>query len=150
VAFREVQVNEVREVLRCWLSVDWLRMAAERAGVEPKTARATWAAQAGGLLRDGGEVQLFDELMVAVVAVIAVIAVVRPARQRERPRRGSRCSGTRRRSVTEAHFNTRRPHRPLEQRSPIGLAASRPSRTTGAVLRMQILGGLINECQQAA
>jgi hypothetical protein len=32
-------VNEVREVLRCWLAGDGLRTAAERAGVDRKTAR---------------------------------------------------------------------------------------------------------------
>jgi transposase len=75
VAFREVRVNEVREVLRCWLSGDGLRTAAERAGVDRKTARRyVEAAQAAGLVRDGGAGQLCDEL------IGAVIAAVRPAR----------------------------------------------------------------------
>ena len=39
VAFREVRVIEIREVLRCWLAGDGLRTAAERAGVDRKTAR---------------------------------------------------------------------------------------------------------------
>ena len=74
-AFREVRVNEIREVLRCWLGGGGLRTAAERAGVDRKTARRyVEAAQVAGLVRDGGDDQLGDEL------VGAVIAVVRPAR----------------------------------------------------------------------
>ena len=38
-AFREVRVIEVREVLRAWLAGEGLRTAAERAGVDRKTAR---------------------------------------------------------------------------------------------------------------
>ena len=38
-AFREVRVIEVREVLQAWLSGAGLRTAAERAGVDRKTAR---------------------------------------------------------------------------------------------------------------
>jgi transposase len=75
VAFREVRVNEVREVLRCWLGGGGLRTAAERAGVDRKTARRyVEAALTAGLVRDGGECQLTDEL------IGAVIAAVRPAR----------------------------------------------------------------------
>lgn len=74
-AFREVRVNEIREVLRGWLSGDGLRTVAERAGVDRKTARRyVEAAQVAGLVRDGGEGQLSDEL------IGAVIAAVRPAR----------------------------------------------------------------------
>ena len=76
VAFREVRVNEIREVLRCWLAGDGLRTVAERAGVDRKTARRyVEAAQAAGLIRDGGAEQLCDEL------IGQVIAAVRPARQ---------------------------------------------------------------------
>ncbi len=76
VAFREVRVVEVREVLRCWLAGEGLRTAAERAGVDRKTARRyVDAAVALGLVRDGGEGQLSDELLGAVVAA------VRPVRQ---------------------------------------------------------------------
>jgi hypothetical protein len=75
-AFREVRVVEVREVLRCWLAGEGLRTAAERAGVDRKTARRyVEAAAALGLVRDGGEQQLSDELLGAVVAA------VRPVRQ---------------------------------------------------------------------
>ncbi len=75
-AFREVRVNEIREVLCCWLAGDGLRTAAERAGVDRKTARRyVEAAEVAGLLRGGGEGQLSDEL------IGAVVAAVRPARQ---------------------------------------------------------------------
>ena len=74
-AFREVAMIEVREVLRCWLAGAGLRTAAERAGVDRKTARRyVDAAVAAGLVRQGGEAQLTDELLGAVVAA------VRPAR----------------------------------------------------------------------
>ena len=74
-AFREVAVIEIREVLRCWLDGQGLRTAGERAGVDRKTARRyVEAAVAAGLARDGGEAQLTDELLGAVVAA------VRPAR----------------------------------------------------------------------
>jgi transposase len=76
VAFREVAVIEIGEVLRCWLGGLGLRTAAERAGVDRKTVRRyVDAAVAAGLVRDGGEGQLTDELLGAVVAV------VRPARR---------------------------------------------------------------------
>lgn len=73
--FREVDEVEVREVLRCWLAGDGLRTAAERAGVDRKTARRYVAAgQAAGLVRDGGAGQLTDEL----IGVVA--GAVRPVR----------------------------------------------------------------------
>jgi hypothetical protein len=63
VAFREVRVVEVREVLRACLSRAGLRIAAERAGVDRKTAhRYVAAGQEAGLRRDGSEGQLTDEL----------------------------------------------------------------------------------------
>ncbi len=52
-AFREVDVIEVREVLRGWLDGGGLRTVAARAGVDRKTARRyVEAAQAAGLARD--------------------------------------------------------------------------------------------------
>jgi transposase len=71
-AFREVCVHEVREVLRQWLGSELgLRPVAERAGVDRKTARRyVEAAVAAGLVRDGGERQLTDELIGAVVAAV--------------------------------------------------------------------------------
>jgi hypothetical protein len=74
-AFREVLVTQVREVLRAWLAGAGKRPAARRAGVDVKTAaRYIRAAQAAGLAREGGESQLTDELLGVVVAA------VRPAR----------------------------------------------------------------------
>lgn len=53
--FREVSVIEVREVLRGWLDGAGLRLIAERAGVDRKTARRYMqAAQAAGLDRSAG------------------------------------------------------------------------------------------------
>ena len=74
-AFREVLVTEVREVLRAWLAGEGKRPAARRAGVNVKTAQRYIAAgQAAGLARDGDESQLTDEL------IGVVVAAVRPAR----------------------------------------------------------------------
>ena len=74
-AFREVWVTQVREVLRAWLAGAGKRPAARRAGVDVKTAaRYIHAAQAAGLARGGDESQLSDELLGQVVAA------VRPAR----------------------------------------------------------------------
>jgi len=75
VAYREVLVTEVYEVLRAWLDGCGKRPAAARAGVNVKTAaRYIAAAQAAGLERAGGEGQLTDGL------VGQVVAAVRPAR----------------------------------------------------------------------
>ena len=74
-AFREVAVTEIREVLRGWLSGAGLRRVAEQAGVDRKTARRyVEAAVEAGLVRDGGAGQLTDEL------VGLVAQAVRPAR----------------------------------------------------------------------
>src|ERR1022692_4474950 len=75
-AFREVGVTEIREVLRAWLAGAGLRRAAEQAGVDRKTARryVEAAVVAAGLARDGGAGQLTDEL------VGQVAQAVRPAR----------------------------------------------------------------------
>ena len=73
--FREVSVIEIREVLRAWLAGKGLRKVGGQAGVDRKTARNyVNAALAAGLVRDGGEEQLTDEL------VGQVVAAVRPAR----------------------------------------------------------------------
>lgn len=66
---------ETREMLRAWLAGKGLRRVAEQAGVDRKTARRyVDAAVAAGLVRDGGEDQLTDELLGQVVAA------ARPAR----------------------------------------------------------------------
>ena len=75
-AFREVAVTEIREVLRAWLSGTGLRRVAEQAGVDRKTARRyVEAAVEAGLVRDGGLAQLTDGL------VGQVAQAVRPAGQ---------------------------------------------------------------------
>ena len=74
-AFREVMVTEVREVLRAWLAGNGLRRVAEQAGVDRKTARRyVQAAEAAGLVRESGQAQLTDEL------IGQVVQEVRPAR----------------------------------------------------------------------
>ncbi|MGH9307298.1 MAG: IS21/IS408/IS1162 family transposase [Acidimicrobiales bacterium] len=75
-AFREVSVIQVKEVLRRWLRQDeGLRSMATGAGVDRKTARRYVEAAVGlGLDRDGGESQLTDEL------IGGVCEVVRPSR----------------------------------------------------------------------
>jgi transposase len=74
-AFREVAVVEIREVLRAWLSGAGLRKVGEQAGVDRKTARRyVEAAEEAGLARGGGVAQLTDEL------VGQVAEAVRPAR----------------------------------------------------------------------
>jgi hypothetical protein len=75
VGFREVSVVEVHEVLRAWLEGHGLRKAAERAGVDRKTARRyVAAAEDAGLSRDADVAAVSDEL------VGLVVEAVRPAR----------------------------------------------------------------------
>ncbi len=63
-AFREVGVHEIREVLRLWLRGEGLRSAARLARVDRKTVRRyVAAAVACGLDRAGGEGQLGDGLL---------------------------------------------------------------------------------------
>ncbi len=63
-AFREVQVHEIREVLRLWLRGESIRSAERLAGLDRKTVRRyVSAARACGLERSGGEGQLSDELL---------------------------------------------------------------------------------------
>lgn len=78
-AFREVRVHEVREVLRQWVGSELgLRPIAERAGVDRKTARRYIdAALSVGVCRDGGPGQLTDEL------IGQVINAVRPERAQD-------------------------------------------------------------------
>ena len=66
-AFREVQVHEIREVLRLWLRGEGIRSVERLAGLDRKTVRRyVAAAQACGLDRAGGEGQLGDALISAV------------------------------------------------------------------------------------
>ena len=79
-AFREVSVNEIREVLRVWLGVAGLprpgyRTIAAHCGVDRKTVRRyVEAAQAAGLRRDD-DVSALDDGLIGTVA-----EAVRPAR----------------------------------------------------------------------
>jgi transposase len=74
-AFREVRVFEVREVLRLWLRGEGVRSTERLAGVDRKTVRRYVAAAVElGLVRDGGEEQLAD------VFVGSVVETVRPHR----------------------------------------------------------------------
>lgn len=67
-AFREVRVFEVREVLRLWLGGEGLRAISRLAGMDRKTVRRyVEAAESLGLVRDGDEDQLSDVLLGQVV-----------------------------------------------------------------------------------
>ena len=89
-AFREVSVTEIREVLRLWLRGEGLRSIAQLVAADRKTVRRyVEAAQAAGLSRDGGEDQLTDALLGAVVEA------VRPARPRGRGAAWERCEAER-------------------------------------------------------
>jgi hypothetical protein len=62
--FREVQVHEIREVLRLWLRGEGQRSIERLSSVNRKTVRRyVGAAVACGVARDGGEGQLTDELI---------------------------------------------------------------------------------------
>ncbi len=66
-AFREVHVYEIREVLRLWVRGEGLRSIERLAAVDRKTVRRyVTAAVESGLDREGGEEQLSDELMALV------------------------------------------------------------------------------------
>src|SRR4051794_24684797 len=74
-AFREVRVFEVREVLRLWLAGEGFRSVERLAQVDRKTVRRyVTAAVQLGLVRDGGDDQLSD------VFVGMVVEAVRPHR----------------------------------------------------------------------
>jgi hypothetical protein len=66
-AFREVRVFEIREVLRLWLRGEGFRSIERLGPVDRKTARRyVVAAEECGLVRDGGEEQLSDVLLASV------------------------------------------------------------------------------------
>jgi len=74
-AFREVRVFEVREMLRLWLTGKGLRALEPLMGLDRKTVRRyVEAAVTLGLDRDGGEEQLTD------VFIGQVVEAVRPHR----------------------------------------------------------------------
>jgi transposase len=70
-AFREVRVFEVREVLRLWLRGEGIRAIERLGGVDRKTARRYVDAAVGlGLARDGGEAQLDDGFLGSVLETV--------------------------------------------------------------------------------
>ena len=70
-AFREVRVFEVREVLRLWLANEGYRSVERLCQVDRKTVRRyVEAAVALGLDRDGGQDQLSDEFIGQVVEAV--------------------------------------------------------------------------------
>jgi hypothetical protein len=72
-AFREVTMVEIREVLRQWLAGAGKRKIAARLGLDPKTVRRyARAGEACGLAAGGGEAALTDELLAAVVATLGI------------------------------------------------------------------------------
>lgn len=77
-AFREIPMFEVHEVLRCWLAGYGLRRIAEGVRPDRKTVRRiVEAAVAAGLSRDGGEGQLTEPF---IAMVVGGLAQVRPDR----------------------------------------------------------------------
>jgi transposase len=70
-AFREVPMFEVREVLRLWLGGEGLRSVARLSRVDRKTVRRyVDAAVEAGVTADGGVVQLTDEVLGRVVEIV--------------------------------------------------------------------------------
>jgi transposase len=70
-AFREVRVFEVREVLRLWLAGEGVRATAGLVGFDRKTVRRyVDAAVEVGLVRDGGDEQLTDMFIASVVEAV--------------------------------------------------------------------------------
>ena len=70
-AFREVRVFEVREVLRLWLAGEGIRSIERLVGLDRKTVRRyVSVAEALGLVGDGGECQLGDEFLGLVIEVV--------------------------------------------------------------------------------
>jgi hypothetical protein len=70
-AFREVGVYEVREVLRLWLSGEGFRAIERLVGMDRKTVRRYLGVAEGlGLVRGGGEEQLTEVFMAMVVEAV--------------------------------------------------------------------------------
>jgi transposase len=70
-AFREVRVFEVREVLRLWLDDEGFRAIERLSQVDRKTVRRyVTAAEGLGLVGDGGVEQLSDEFVAMVVEAV--------------------------------------------------------------------------------
>jgi hypothetical protein len=70
-SFREVQVHEIREVLRLWLHGESQRGITRRSSVDRKTVRRyVEAALACGVVVDAGQEQLTDELIGQVCELV--------------------------------------------------------------------------------
>ena len=70
-SFREVQVHEIREVLRLWVRGESERAVARLSLVDRKTVkRYVTAAADAGLVRDGNEGQLTDGLIGQVCELV--------------------------------------------------------------------------------
>lgn len=70
-AYREVRVYEVREVLRLWLRGEGYRSLERLVGLDRKTVRRyVEAARAAGLEQDAGEQALSEELIGAVIEAV--------------------------------------------------------------------------------
>jgi len=112
-AYREVTMLEVKEVLRLWLAGVSKKRIAVQLGLNIKTVRRyVGAAWASGLAREAGPEALDEGLIAAVVSRVqpslgrphgdgwAECVAQRPVierylHQRVRPRRCARCSGAR-------------------------------------------------------
>jgi Integrase core domain len=70
-AFREVGVHEIREVLRLWVRGEGLRSVERLSGLDRKTVRRyVAAAQSCGVVRERGEGQLDDQLLSRVAEAV--------------------------------------------------------------------------------
>ena len=71
-AYREVTMIEVKEVLRQWLAGVGKKRIAARVGVDPKTVRRyARAAESCGLVAGAGEDALTDEVLSAILATLS-------------------------------------------------------------------------------
>lgn len=86
-AYREVEMVEVKEVLRLWLAGQGKRKVARQVGLDPKTVRSYIAAgKAAGLAPEQGEAGLTEERLVAVLSAL------RPSSGRPRGEAWALCS----------------------------------------------------------
>jgi len=86
VAYREVGMIEIKEVLRLWLAGRGKKPIARQLGLDPKTVRRyTRAAEAGGLQREDGPAALTEERLATIVTTLDA------GPERERGPSWSRC-----------------------------------------------------------
>jgi hypothetical protein len=86
VAYREVGMIEIKEVLRLWLAGRGKKPIGRQLGLDPKTVRRyTRAAEANGLQREDGPAALTEERLATIVAALDT------APDRERGPSWSRC-----------------------------------------------------------